>query len=95
MKLGGRLCFYPKNVSPRDLTLKISIAREFWDEIKGGGVFSSLQEIEFGRASDSRGFKNKIEPWESRQRTRGLLAIKCTKNEIEISSNKAQNEEMD
>ena len=95
MKLGGELRSYSNNVSPRDLTLKISISREFRDEIKGGGVFSSLQEIEFERASDSRGFKIKVEAWESQQRTRGLLAIKCTKNEIEISSNKAQNEEMD
>ena len=50
--------FLPKSVSPRNLTLKISIAREFRDEIKGSGVFFSLQEIEFRRASDSRGFKN-------------------------------------
>ena len=95
MKLGEKLRIYPVNISPRDLTQKIFIAREFRDEIKGGGVFSSLQEIEFERASDSRGFKNQVEAWESQQRTRGLLAIKCTKNEIEISSNKAQNEEMD
>ena len=61
MKLGERLRFYPKNVSPRDLTLKISIAREFRDEIKRDGVFSRTQEIEFERASDSRGFRTGLE----------------------------------
>ena len=95
MKLGGKLRSYPKNVSPRDLNLKISITREFRDEIKRDGVFSRTQEIEFERASDSRGFRTGLEARESQQRTHGLLAIKCTKNEIEISSNKTQNEEMD
>ena len=80
----------PKKSHPKD---NHSTRISGWDQ--RGGVFSSLQEIEFGRARDSKGFKIKIEAWESWQRTRGLLAIKCTKNEIEISSNKAQNEEMD
>ena len=94
MKLGGKLRSYPKNVSPRDLTLKISIAREFQDDIKRDGVFSRTQEIEFERASDSRGFSTGLEARESQQRTRSLLAIKCTKNEIEIHHTRAQNEEM-
>ena len=57
--------------------------------------FSRTQKIEFEHASDSRGFRTRLEARESQQRTHGLLAIKCTKNEIEISSNKAQNEEID
>ena len=44
MKLGGKLRSYPKNVSPRDLTLKISIAREFWDEIKRDGFSLELKK---------------------------------------------------
>jgi len=66
-----------------------------WGRSKGIGVFSKTQELEFEPASDSRGFKTELEARESQQRTHNLLAIKCTKNEIEISSNKAQNEEMD
>jgi len=94
MKLGGKLRTYPENISQRDLTLKISIAREFRDEIKRGEVFSKTQEIEFERASDSRGFRIGLEARESQQRTRNLLAIKCAKNEVENPSHKAQNEEM-
>ena len=90
MKLGEKLRSYPKNVSPRDLTLKISIAREFWDEIKRDGVFSRTQEIEFERASDSRGFKTGLEAQESHQRTRGSIAIVCTKNETKIHHKRAQ-----
>jgi len=94
MKLGGKLRTYPKNISERDLTLKISIAREFRDEIKRGEVFSKTQEIEFERASDSRGFRIGLEARESQQRTRNLLTIKCAKNEVKNPSHKAQNEEM-
>ena len=83
MKLGGKFRSYPKNISPRDLTLKISIVLEFRDVIKRDGVFSRTQEIEFERAGDSRGFRTELEARESRQRTRNLLPIKCTKNEIE------------
>ena len=90
MKLGGKLRSYPKNVSPRDLTLKISIAREFRDEIKRDGVFSRTQEIEFERASDSRGFKTRLEARESQQRTRGTIAIVCTKNETKIHHKRVQ-----
>jgi len=90
MKLGGKLRSYPKNVSPRDLTLKISIAREFRDEIKRDGVFSRTQEIEFERASDSRGFRTGLEAQESQQRTRGTIAIMCTKNETKIHHKRAQ-----
>ena len=84
MKLGGKLHSYPKNVSPRDLTLKISISREFRDEIKRDGVFSRTQEIEIERASDSRGFGTGLKARESLQRARRNLAVMCTKNEIEI-----------
>ena len=66
------------------------MAREFWDEIKRGGVFSRTQEIEFERASDSRGFRTGLEARESQQRTRSLLTIKCAKNEVENPSQKAQ-----
>jgi len=90
MKLGGKLRTYPKNISERDLTLKISIAREFRDEIKRGEVFSRTQEIEFERASDSRGFRTGLEARESQQRTRGTIAIVCTKNETKIHHNRAQ-----
>ena len=65
------------------------------EEIKGDGVFSRTQEIEFERASDSRGFRTGLKARESQQRTRNLLAIKCAKHEIKNPSNKAQNEEMD
>ena len=95
MKLGGLLRPYPVNISPKDLVLKINESGELWGRSKGIGVFSRTQEIEFEHASDSRGFRTGLEARESQQRTNGLLAIKCTKNEIEISSNKAQNEEMD
>ena len=81
MKLGGKLRSYPKNISPRDLTLNIFIAREFRDEIKRSGVFSRTQEIEFERASDSGGFRTELEARESQQRTHGTIAIVCTKNE--------------
>ena len=90
MKLGGKLRSYPKNVSPRDLTLKISIAREFRNEIKRDGVFSRTQEIEFEPASDSRVFRTELDARESQQRTRSLLAIKCAKNEVENPLHKAQ-----
>ena len=84
MKLGGKLRTYPVNISPRDLALKIFIAREFRDEIKRGGVFSRTQEIQFERARDSRGFGIGLEARESQQKARRILAIMCTKNEIKI-----------
>ena len=83
---------YPVNISPKDLVLKINESWELWGRSKGIGVFSKTQEIEFEHASDSRGFRTGLEARESQQRTRSFLAIKCTKNEIEISSNKSQNE---
>ena len=64
------------------------------EEIKRDGDFSRTQEIEFERASDSRGFRIGLEARESQQRTRSLLAIKCAKNEVKNPSHKAQNEEM-
>ena len=85
---------YPVIISPKDLGLNINESRELWGRSKGIEVFSRTQEIEFEQASESRGFRTGLEARESQQRTHGLLAIKCTKN-IEISSNKAQNEEMD
>jgi len=90
MKLGGKLRIYPVNISPRDLTQKIFIAREFRDEIKRGGVFSRTQEIQFERACDSRGFGIGLEARESQQRARRILAILCTKNEIKIHHTRAQ-----
>jgi len=90
MKLGGKLRTYPVNISTRDLTLKIFIAREFRDEIKRGGVFSRPQEIQFERARDSRGFGIGLEARESQQKARRILAIMCTKNEIKIYHTKAQ-----
>ena len=90
MKLEGKLRSYPKNISPRDFTLKISIAREFWDEIKRDGVFSRTQEIKFERAGDSRGFRTVLEVRESQQGTRGTIAIVCTKNETKIHHKWAQ-----
>ena len=61
-------------------------------EIKRVGVFSKTQELEFEHASDSRGFRSELGARESRQRTRGLLSIKCAKNEIENPLRKAQNQ---
>ena len=95
MKLGGLLRPYPVNISPRDLVLKIKVSLEFEGISKGLGFSLELKKSKFERAIDSRGFRTGLEARESQQRTHGLLAIKCTKNEIEISSNKAQNEEMD
>ena len=88
MKLGGELRSYSKNVSPRDLTLEISIAREFRDEIKRDGVFSRTQEIEIERASDSRGFRTGLEAQESLQRALRNVAIKCIKIETKIHHKK-------
>ena len=90
MKLGGKLCTYQVNISTRDLTLKIIIAREFRDEIKRGGIFSRPQEIQFERARDSRGFGTGLEARESQSRAHRILAIMCTKNEIKIHHTKAQ-----
>ena len=95
MKLGGLLRPYPVNIPPKDLVPKINESSELWGRSKRIGVFSRTQEIEFEHASDSRRFRTGLETRESQQRTHKLLTIKCTKNEIEISSNKAQNEEMD
>ena len=80
----------PKRSRPKDQQILRII-----EEIKRDWSFLKTQELEFEPASDSRGFKTELEARESQQRTHNLLAIKCTKNEIEISSNKAQNEEMD
>ena len=65
-------------------------AGEFQDEIKRGGVFSRTQEIEFERASDSRGFRTGLEVRESQQRTHGTIAIVCTKNETKIHHKRAK-----
>ena len=59
---------------------------------KGIGVFSNTQELEFEHASDSRGFRSELGAWESQQRTRSLLSIKCAKNEIENPLHKVQNQ---
>ena len=63
-------------------------------EIKRDWGFLKHSITSIQKARDSRGFRTESEARESQQRTHGLLAIKCTKNEIEISSNKVQNEEM-
>src|SRR6185312_10738828 len=75
----------PKRSRSKDQRIERIMGRS-----KGIGVFSRTQEIEFEHACDSRGFRTGLEARESQQRTHGLLAIKCTKNEIEISSTKAQ-----
>ena len=67
-KLGGKLRTYPVNISTRDLTLKIFIAREFRDEIKRGGVFSRTQKFQFVRTRDSSGIGTRLDRLESSQR---------------------------
>ena len=79
----------PKRSRPKDQRIVRIMGRS-----KGIGVFSRTQEIEFEHASDSRGFRTGVEARESQQRTHGLLAIKCTKNEIEIHYTRPQNEEI-
>jgi len=44
MKLEGKLCTYPVDISPRDLVLKIIIIREFREEIKGMGFSQELKK---------------------------------------------------
>ena len=90
MKLGEKLRTYPVNISTRDLTLKIFIAREFRDEIKRVGFSQDLKKSKFERARDSRGFGIELEARESQQRARRILAILCTKNEIKIHHTRAQ-----
>ena len=77
----------PKRSRPKDHRIL-----RIMEEIKGDGVFSRTQEIEFERAGDSRGFRTGLEARESQQRTRSLLSIKCAKNEIENPLHKAQNQ---
>ena len=81
---------YPVNISPRDLVLKIKESREFEGRSRRIGVFSKTQEIQFKRARDSRGFGTGLVAQESQQRARRILAIMCTKNEIEIHHTRAQ-----
>src|SRR6185312_9523760 len=90
MKLGGLLRPYPVNISPRDLVLKIIESREFEGRSRRIGVFSKTQEIQFKRARDCRGFGTGSEARESQQRAHRILAIMCTKNEIEIHHTRAQ-----
>ena len=91
MKLGGKLRTYPVNISTRDFTLKIFIAREFREEIKRGGGFSQdIKKSKFERARESRGFGIGLEAQESQQRARRILAILCTKNKIKIHHTRAQ-----
>ena len=77
----------PKRSRPKDQRILRIMGRS-----KGIGVFSNTQELEFEHASDSRGFRSELGARESRQRTRGLLSIKCAKNEIENPLHKAQNQ---
>ena len=89
MKLGGKLRTYPVNISSRDLTLKIFIAREFRDEIKRVGFSQDLKKSKFEGARDSRRFGIELETRESQQRARRILTILCTKNEIKIHHTRA------
>ena len=75
----------PKRSRPKDQRIL-----RIMEEIKRDGVFSRTQEIEFERASDSRGFRTGLETLKSQQRTRSLLAIVCTKNETKIHHKRAQ-----
>ena len=63
-------------------------------EIKRDWGFLKYSKSSIRKARDSRGFRTELEARESQQRTRSLLAIKCTKNEIEIHHTRAQNEDM-
>ena len=75
----------PKRSRPKDQRIL-----RIMEEIKRDGVFSRTQEIEFERASDSRGFGTRLEARESQQRTSGTIAIVCTKNETKIHHKRAQ-----
>ena len=55
-KLGGKLCNYPVNISPKDLIQKIHGSREIEERSKRIGVFSKTQNRQFVRTHDSRGF---------------------------------------
>ena len=90
MKLGGLLRPYPVNISPKDLVLKIIDSREFEGRSKGLGFSLELKKSKFKRARDSRGFGTGLEAQESQQRARRILAIRCTKNEIEIHHTRAK-----
>ena len=64
-------------------------------EIKRDWGFLKYSRTSIQKARDSRGFRTESEARESQQRTRSLLAIKCTKNKIENHHTRAQNEEME
>ena len=77
----------PKRSRPKDqriLRIQGEIIRD-WGFLKA-------QEIQFKRARDFRGDRTGLDAWESQQRTRSLLSIKCAKNEIENPLHKAQNQ---
>ena len=70
----------PKRSHPKDIHSTRILG---WDQ--KGWVFSRTQEIEF-----ERGFRTGLETRESQQRTRGTIAIVCTKNETKIHHKRAQ-----
>ena len=75
----------PKRSRPKDQRIL-----RIRGEIKRNWGFLKTQEIQFKRARDSRGFGTGLEARESQQRARRILAIMCTKNEIEIHHTRAQ-----
>ena len=81
--------YIPKRSRPKDHQIL-----RIMGEIKRDWGFLKHSRTSIQKARDSRGFRIGIEARESQQRTRSLLTIKCTKNEIEIHHTRAQNEEM-
>ena len=79
----------PKRSRPKDQQIV-----RIMGEIKRDWGFLKHSRTSIQKARDSRGFRTESEARESQQRTRSLLAIKCTKNKIEIHHTRAQNEEM-
>ena len=79
----------PKRSRPKDQQIL-----RIMGEIKRDWGFLKHSRTSIQKSRDSRGSRTGLEAWESQQRTRSLLAIKCTKNEIEIHHTRAQNEEM-
>ena len=80
----------PKRSRPKDQRIV-----RIMGEIKRDWGFLKHSRTSIQKARDSRGFRTESEARESQQRTRSLLAVKCTKNEIENYHTRAQNEEME
>ena len=90
----GKASPLPREHIPKRSRSKDQRIERIMRRSKGIEIFSRTQEIEFEHTSDSRGFMTGLEARESHQKTLSLLAIKCTKNKIEIHHTRAQNEEM-